>query len=91
MVTQVQICVEAVVIGVQVALQQGGQLSCICWQLLVDTLFSSSVWPQEVAKCNALLLEPLLYDTYSAMPSCKPLLPVSVLLRVSSPTHWLDL
>ncbi len=58
--TKVEVGVETVVVSLQVAFQQRSYLSSRCWQLLVHTLFSSCVRPQEVAKSNVLLLKPLL-------------------------------
>lgn len=63
--TKIEVGIEAGVVGIQIASQQGCQLGGSAGQLLIYTLFSSSVRPQEETKCDSLLLKHLLYESTS--------------------------
>lgn len=63
--TKIEVGVKAGVVGIQIASQQGCQLGGGAGQLLIYTLFSSSIRPQEVAKRDTLLLKHLLYESSS--------------------------
>ena len=58
--TQLQTGVEAVVVGIQVSGQQGGELGWCGGELLIHPLLRCGFRPQVVAKCKPLLLKRLL-------------------------------